>query len=59
VIPVNGAAAHKAAPGDRIIICAYAGLDAEEMKQFKPTLVYLDESNQVIRTGNTIPTQAA
>jgi aspartate 1-decarboxylase len=59
VISVNGAAAHKAAPGDRVIICAYAGLDAEEMKQFKPTLVYLDESNHVIRTGNVIPTQAA
>ena len=59
VISVNGAAAHKAAPGDRVIICAYAGLDAEEMKQFKPTLVYLDESNRVIRTGNVIPTQAA
>ncbi len=59
VISVNGAAAHKAAPGDRIIICAYAGLDADELKQFKPTLVYLDEDNKVIRTGNTIPTQAA
>ena len=59
VISVNGAAAHKAAPGDRIIICAYAGLDSDEMKNFKPTLVYLDEGNHVTRTGNTIPTQAA
>ena len=59
VISVNGAAAHKAAPGDRIIICAYAGLDADEMKHFKPSLIYLDEGNHVTRTGNTIPTQAA
>lgn len=59
VISVNGAAAHKASPGDRVIICAYAGMDAEEMKQFQPTLVYLDEENRVTRTGNTIPTQAA
>jgi aspartate 1-decarboxylase len=59
VISVNGAAAHKAAPGDRVIICAYAMLDANEMKQFKPSLVYLDEANRVIRTGNMIPTQAA
>ena len=59
VISVNGAAAHKARPGDRVIICAYAALDAEEMKRFKPTLVYLDEENRVLRTGNTIPTQAA
>jgi aspartate 1-decarboxylase len=59
VISVNGAAAHKAAPGDRVIICAYAVLDADEMKQFKPSLVYLDEANRIIRTGNMIPTQAA
>lgn len=59
VISVNGAAAHKAAPGDRVIICTYAQIEAEEAKRFKPTLVYLDEANRVIRTGNTIPTQVA
>jgi aspartate 1-decarboxylase len=59
VISVNGAAAHKAAPGDRVIICAYAGLDEDEMADFQPSLVYLDEQNRVTRTGNTIPTQAA
>ena len=59
VISVNGAAAHKAAPGDRVIICAYAGLDESEMAQFEPSLVYLDEKNRVTRTGNAIPTQAA
>ena len=30
VISVNGAAAHKASPGDRVIICAYAAMDAAE-----------------------------
>ena len=30
-ISVNGAAAHKATPGDRVIICAYAGLDEAEL----------------------------
>jgi len=59
VISVNGAAAHKAAPGDHVIICAYAVLDADEMKQFKPSLAYLDEANRVLRTSNMIPTQAA
>jgi aspartate 1-decarboxylase len=59
VISVNGAAAHKAAPDDRVIICAYAGLDAAEMQGFKPKLVYLDEENKVVRTGDTIPIQAA
>jgi aspartate 1-decarboxylase len=59
IISVNGAAAHKASPGDRIIICAYTQLDEKEVKDFKPTLVYLDEKNDIIRTGHTIPVQAA
>jgi len=59
VISVNGAAAHKASPGDRVIICAYAGLDERELEQFKPSLVYLDEHNRVVRQGHAIPVQAA
>lgn len=59
VISVNGAAAHKASPGDRIIICAYASMDQKEAESFKPTLVYLDENNHITRTGDSIPVQAA
>lgn len=59
VISVNGAAAHKARPGDRIIICAYAALAEAELASFKPTLIYLDEHNRVQRTGDHIPAQAA
>lgn len=58
-ISVNGAAAHKADPGDKLIICSYAALDEEEMKAFKPVLVYLDETNAITRVGNQIPVQAA
>jgi aspartate 1-decarboxylase len=59
VISVNGAAAHKARPGDRLIICAYAGMDAAEAKRHRPKLVYLDEHNHVTHTGDAIPVQAA
>ncbi|BCU08047.1 MULTISPECIES: aspartate 1-decarboxylase [Allochromatium] len=59
VISVNGAAAHKAAPGDCIIICAYAVMSEAEADVFKPSLVYLNEHNRVIRTGDAIPAQAA
>ncbi len=59
VISVNGAAAHNAAPGDRVIICAYAAMDAAEAHAFRPSLVYLDENNRVTRTGDAIPAQAA
>ncbi|MDH5445781.1 MAG: aspartate 1-decarboxylase [Gammaproteobacteria bacterium] len=59
VISVNGAAAHKASPGDMIIICAYVGLSQQELLSFKPTLVYVDEKNAITHTSNTIPVQAA
>jgi aspartate 1-decarboxylase len=59
IISVNGAAAHKASPGDRVIICAYASLDQAEAESFKPTLVYLNEQNRVVGTGDRIPAQAA
>lgn len=57
IISVNGAAAHKADPGDRIIICTYAGLSEEEAETFKPVMVYLDEENNVTNTRNYIPVQ--
>ncbi|HDY85729.1 hypothetical protein LCGC14_0800050 [marine sediment metagenome] len=57
IISVNGAAAHKASPGDRIIICAYAVLDQKEVANFKPTLVYLNENNDIINLRHAIPVQ--
>jgi aspartate 1-decarboxylase len=59
IISVNGAAAHKAEVGDRLIICAYAAMDANEARTFEPRLVYLDEHNNVTHTRNTIPVQVA
>ncbi len=59
IISVNGAAAHKADPGDIVIICAYVGLNQQELASFKPKLVYLDEHNQITHTRNTIPVQVA
>lgn len=59
IISVNGAAAHKARVGDRVIICAYGTLESAAAHAHKPRLVYLDEKNRVVRTANTIPQQAA
>ena len=59
IISVNGAAAHKASPGDRIIICTYATLNQQELATFKPTLVYLDEHNRITHSRNSIPLQVA
>ena len=59
IISVNGAAARLAAPGDILIICAYAGLSPAELQSFEPTLVYLDDRNRIARIGHAIPVQAA
>jgi aspartate 1-decarboxylase len=59
IVSVNGAAARLAIPGDRVIICAYAGLNQHELVNFKPTMLYLNEKNEIIRTSHTIPVQAA
>jgi aspartate 1-decarboxylase len=59
IISINGAAAHKAVPGDRIIICTYAALSEQEAAGFHPTLVYLDAANRSIRARNEIPVQVA
>ena len=59
IISVNGAASHKAGRGDRIIICAYTSLSEDEIKQFKPTLVYLDQDNNIIRIKDCTLVQAS
>ncbi|QIZ77687.1 aspartate 1-decarboxylase [Ferrimonas lipolytica] len=59
MISVNGAAAHKASPGHRVIICAYMTMNEADAKVHQPSLVYCDANNSIKGTGNGIPTQAA
>jgi aspartate 1-decarboxylase len=59
IISINGAAAHKASPGDLIIICAYGEFEEKEVTLHKPRLVYVDASNRVTHTRNAIPVQVA
>lgn len=59
VISVNGAAAHKADPGDILIIASYAMYSELELQRFHPQLVYVDEHNRIIAQRDRIPVQAA
>ena len=59
IISVNGAAAHKASPGDRVIICSYGVINESEIKKYKPTLIYMDAYNHISRIEDHIPVQAA
>ena len=52
VIGINGAAAHLVHPGDLVIIMSYAVLDDAEARALKPTVVHVDDRNQVVKIGN-------
>lgn len=49
---INGAAARLAQVGDRIIVVAYAAMDAEAARVFEPTVVLLDENNEVVSVND-------
>ncbi len=44
-ICINGAAAHKAKKGDKVIIVAYVCMDEKEADLHKPYVVHVDENN--------------
>ena len=46
-ICLNGAAARKVQVGDKIIIMAYATCKIEKAESFKPTIIILDENNDI------------
>jgi len=47
-ISIQGAAAHKANIGDRVIIAAYARMSESEATTYQPKKVLLDTDNRVI-----------
>ena len=47
-IRLNGAAARLGAKDDIIIIASYAEVDEQELENFKPYLVYVDDKNSII-----------
>ena len=50
VICLNGAAARRAQVGDTVIIIAYAMIDAEEARSFKPTVIFPDtQTNRLLQ----------
>lgn len=47
-ICLNGAAARKAEVGDVVIIICYALMTPEEASTYKPSVVFVDQSNKII-----------
>lgn len=52
MICLNGAAARCVAVNDKIIIMAYAQMDAEEAKKHAPKVVFVDDENHIERITN-------
>ena len=53
IICLNGAAARLVYPGDTIIIISYGLFNYDEIKDFKPKIVFVNENNQIIEVKNT------
>ncbi len=49
LICLNGAAARCVQVNDKIIIMAYIQLTPEEAKEFRPSVVFVDDGNNFIR----------
>ena len=52
VMCINGAAARCVQPGDKIIIMTFCQINEEEAKKFKPTVVFIDETNTVVEIAH-------
>jgi aspartate 1-decarboxylase len=47
IICINGAAAHLANPGDKVIIATFAEVEAEAARGWQPTVVFVDGANKM------------
>ena len=47
IIGINGAAARLAQPGDQVIICAYARMQQEYARNYKPSVLQMNPDNTI------------
>lgn len=52
IICLNGAAAKCVSVGDKVIIMAYANMTAEEAAEHRPTVLFVDDNNRIVRKAN-------
>ena len=52
VICLNGAAARLFSTGDKVIIMAYASYSEDELKDYKPKVVFVDDENKITKVSN-------
>ncbi|MDZ7930190.1 aspartate 1-decarboxylase [Rhodococcus sp. NPDC076796] len=52
VIGINGAAAHLVNPGDLVILIAYGVMNEQEVAEYAPRVVFVDEKNRPVELGS-------
>lgn len=52
---LNGAAARLMHPGDLVIIMSYGLYSEEELREFKPKVVFVDENNRLVKIKQEEP----
>jgi aspartate 1-decarboxylase len=45
---LNGAAARLVHPGDLVIVITYADFESEDLEGYEPTVVFVDEANEIV-----------
>lgn len=59
IISVNGAAARRAAVGDKLIICSYVDMSDDDARHHQPKVAYFDGDNIMSRIAKAVPVQVA
>ncbi len=49
MVCLNGAAARQVQVGDHVIIMCYCTLTPDEVKEYKPNVVFVDDNNKIIQ----------
>lgn len=55
VVCLNGAAARLGQPGDKVIVIAYALMEAKEAEEWRPVVVHVDERNRITEVTHETP----
>lgn len=55
IVCINGAAAHLANPGDKVILATFAEMEADEARGWQPTVVFVDDKNRMVELGVEVP----
>ena len=55
IVCLNGAAARLVQVNDIVIIIAFAQMTEDEIKDYTPTVVFVNERNKIVRKGRELP----